>query len=335
MSSLPVLLIGGAGTVGRQTALNLRAAHPDLPLLIGGRDLGRALAAAAEIGGAEGVEIDLSAPDLNLGDRAVGAVAIFVHDASLGSIAYALSHAVPHVGISTGTFEIAPEIAAYVHRPTAPVVLGSEWLAGAAVLATLHLAKGFHRLERIALSAVLDDQDIGGPAADADYARLTSVSPAALTLVDGRYHWRTQAEDKVVVHAADGEAMEGFAYSPFDIVALSAQTAAKDIRFDVAVGTSSSRRAGRSYSTEILIDLQGLDPAGGALHTRHALVHPRGQAPLTALAVASILERVAGLDGAQPPDPGLYFPESLAAPDLFVARALESGAVLTNLKTGR
>jgi len=335
MSLPPILLIGGSGTVGKQTALALRGTHPGYPLLIGGRDLARARATAAEIEAAEGVRIDLAAPDLGLGDRAVAAVAIFVHDDSLGSLAYALSRSAPHIGISTGTFEIAPTIAAYVHRPSAPVVLGSEWLAGAAVLTTLHLAKGFVRLDRIALSAVLDDQDIGGPAADADYARLTSVSPAALTLVDGRYHWRTQAESDVVVHAADGEAMEGFAYSPFDIVALAAQTGAKDIRLDVAVGASSTRRAGEAYSTEILIDLEGVDHTGASVHTRHALVHPRGQAPLTALAVALQIERIAGLDDAPPPGPGLYFPEGLVAPELFVGRALASGASLIQLKTGR
>ena len=335
MSPLPILLIGGAGTVGKQTALTLRAAHPHLPLLMGGRDLARAKQAATEIGGAEGVQIDLSASDLGLGDRAVSAVAIFVHDDTLGSLRYALAQSVPHVGISTGTFEIAPEIAAYVHRPTAPVVLGSEWLAGAAVLTTLHLAKAFSRLDRIALSAVLDDQDIGGPAADADYTRLTSVSPAALTLIDGRYHWRTQVDGDVIVRAADGEALEGFAYSPFDIVALAARTDATDIRLDVAVGASSSRRAGQAYSTEILIDLEGVDPSGAGLHSRHALVHPRGQAPLTALAVASILERVTALDGAPPVGSGLYFPEGLVDPDLFVTRALASGAVLTEVKTGQ
>lgn len=335
MSSSPILLIGGAGTVGKQTAMSLRATHPDIPLLIGGRDLARAKQAAAEIGDGEGVQIDLTASDLGLGERDVSAVAIFVHDDTLGSLKYALSRSVPHVSISTGTFEIAPEIAAYVHRPTAPVVLGSEWLAGAGVLTTLHLAKGFARLDRIALSAVLDEKDIGGPAADADYARLTSVSPAALTLIDGRYHWRTQAEGDVVVHAADGEALEGFPYSPFDIVALAARTDATDIRLDVAVGVSSSRRAGHTYSTEIIIDLEGVDPSGAVVHTRHALVHPRGQAPLTALAVASILERVAALDGGPPVGPGLYFPEGLVNPDLFVARALTSGAVLTKVKIGQ
>jgi len=37
MSPHPILLIGGSGVIGRSTARQLRAAYPDVPLLIGGR----------------------------------------------------------------------------------------------------------------------------------------------------------------------------------------------------------------------------------------------------------------------------------------------------------
>lgn len=73
----PILLIGGAGTVGRQAARFLRETYPELPLLIGGRDLARAQQAAAGIGNAEGVAVDLDAQDIGLGARPVSAIAIF------------------------------------------------------------------------------------------------------------------------------------------------------------------------------------------------------------------------------------------------------------------
>lgn len=72
----PILLIGGSGVVGRWAARFLREAHPDLPLLIGGRNLARAEEAAAAIGKAEGVALDLAADDLGLGERPVSAVAV-------------------------------------------------------------------------------------------------------------------------------------------------------------------------------------------------------------------------------------------------------------------
>lgn len=74
MSTHPILLVGGSGTAGRWTARFLREAHPDVPLLIGGRDLEKARQVAAEIGGTEGVKIDLRADNLGLGARQVSAV---------------------------------------------------------------------------------------------------------------------------------------------------------------------------------------------------------------------------------------------------------------------
>ena len=69
MSPHPILLIGGSGAVGRWAARFLRDAHPDTPLLIGGRDLDKTRRVAAEVGHAEGVVVDLGADDLGLGER--------------------------------------------------------------------------------------------------------------------------------------------------------------------------------------------------------------------------------------------------------------------------
>lgn len=66
-----ILLAGGTGAIGRLTARSLRAAHPDLPPLVGGRDLGRAEEAGAEIGTAQAVVLDPTADDFGLGENAV------------------------------------------------------------------------------------------------------------------------------------------------------------------------------------------------------------------------------------------------------------------------
>ena len=67
-------------------------------------------------------------------------------------------------------------------------------------------------------------------------------------------------------------------------------------------------------STEIIIELAGEDHAGRPLRTRHAVVHPEGQMPLTGLGVAMVLERLVGLDGKPPTPAGLYFPYQLLDP---------------------
>lgn len=245
MRDTPILLIGGSGVVGRRTAEQLRAANPAAALLIGGRTLARAQHVAAEVTHAEGVAIDLDADDIGLGDRPIGAIAIFLKDDRLAALRFAQARGVAHLSISSGTFEIGPEVSAFIHRSSAaPVVLGSEWLAGAAVLPILHLASNVPHLTDIVIDAVLDEEDIGGPAADIDLHRLTELAPAALTRRNGAFFWRNGDDAKVSFRAIDGMTMDAFAYSPLDIAALAAVTNAPNIQLNVAVGTSSSRRLG-------------------------------------------------------------------------------------------
>ena len=214
MSLAPILLIGGSGVVGRWTARSLRAAHPDAPLLIGGRDLAKAEEAAAEIGHAEGVVLDLAADDLGLGERPVSAVAVFFTDERIAGLRFAQSRGVPHISISSGIYEIGPEVAAYMHEPdAAPVVLGTEWLVGATTVPTLEFAKAFGRVHDIAIGALLDEQDTFGPAAAADLERQTKTMPAALTRRDGAYLWRVGDDAKAEFRAVDGTEMEASAFS--------------------------------------------------------------------------------------------------------------------------
>jgi hypothetical protein len=78
-------------------------------------------------------------------------------------------------------------------------------------------------------------------------------------------------------------------------------------------------------STEIIIELTGLDQAGQPLQTRHAVFHPGGAAPLTAIGVAMILERLAGLDNKPAPPPGLYFPYQVLKPAEYLAQLEQEG----------
>jgi len=331
MSLAPILLVGGSGVVGRWAARFLRAAHPDLPLLIGGRDLARSEKAAGEVGNAEGVALDLAADDLGLGERSVSAVAVFFTDERIAGLRFAQSRGVPHISISPGIIEIGPEVAAYIHDPdAAPVVLGTEWLVGATTVPTLEFAKAFGRVHDIAIGALLDEQDAFGPAATADLERQTKTMPAALTRRDGAWFWRVGDEAKARFRAADGTEMEASAFSPYDVVGLATATGAPNVRFSLAVGVSSTRRCGEPMSTEIIIELAGEDHAGQPLRTRHAIVHPEGQMPLTGLGVAMVLERLVGLDGKAATPAGLYFPYQLLDPAAYFARLKQiGGAVMT------
>ena len=319
--------------IGLETARLLRAAHPDAPLLLGGRDLAKAEKAAAEIGNARGVALDLAADDLGLGEQAVSAVAVLPKDDRIAGLRFAQARGVPHLNISGGLTEIGPEVAAYMDAPNAaPVVLGAEWLVGATSVPTLEFAREFGRVDDITIGALIDEQDGGGPATAEDFERLTKTMPAALVRRDGAYVWIMGDEAKAEFRAVDGTAMEAEAFSPYDVVGLASALGAPNVRFNLAEGVSSSRRRGEPLSTEILIELAGTDGAGGPLRTRHAVVHPGGGMPLTAVGVAMILERLTGLDGQPATPPGLYFPYQLLEFDAYFARLKQTGGTIVKLE---
>jgi len=334
MSFDPILLLGGSGAIGHQTVRAIHATYPDLPLLIGGRDLTRAQNAAAEYGGAEGVLIDAASADLGLGQRKISAVVVLYKDPSLAALRFAQSRGVPHLSISSGVFEIAPEIASFMNAPdAAALVLGYEWLVGATTVPALHLTKSFGQVDEIRIGALVDEEDIGGPAVAADFEHLNHLMPAALTRRDGVYLWREGSDTRVVFSALDGTQIDATGFSSIDVVGLASSTGAQNVQFDLGMGITSSRRRGGKFSTEIIIDISGLDLKGEALHTRHAVVHPGGAAQLTGMGIALLLERLVGLDGKPPVKAGLYFPYQILDASHYLARLAQEGGQLLALPT--
>lgn len=324
----PVLIIGGSGIVGSQAAKILRKLHPALPITIGGRDLNKADAVASEIGSADAARIELGRPDLGLSpEDSYSAIAMFLKDDTLNSMKYAQAHEVPYLSVSSAAFEIAPEVARYIHRPQSiPFLMASQWLAGTATLPALHFASEFRSIEAIEIAALLDEQDMGGPAAYADYERITKAAPSSLILKDGNWFWATGADAAGSFKSVDGTEMQAQAYSPLDIVSLAAATDARSIRLDLAVGETASRRHGQPFSTEIIITISGQRKDGNTARVRYEIVHPSGQAPMTALGVAIGIERLLGLAGGKPVAPGLYLPNVLIDPAYMVQRLKEFGA---------
>lgn len=328
----PVLLMGGSGAIGQHTARAIRAAHPTIPLLIGGRDLAKAEQSARQIGGAQGVKIDPASENLGLGEQQVSAVLVFYMDHALAGLRFAQKRRVPYLSISSGVFEIAPEIATYMHTPDAsPVVLGYEWMSGATTVSVLRIAKAFRRVNDISINALVDEEDTGGPAVAADFEHLSKMQPAALTRRDGRFMWREGDEAKVSFRAIDGTEIEAAGFSSIDVAGLAAATGASNVEFNLATAISSTRRQGGPKSTEIIIELTGEDVTGKALSTRHAVFHPAGAALLTSLSVTMLTERLLGLDGLPPTAPGLYFPYQLLDEAAFFARLKQEGGALRSL----
>lgn len=326
----PVLLVGGAGLVGRTAARTFRALHPEVTLAIAGRDLAKARTVADTVAPADAVRVDLARRDLGLPhDAPFGAIAVFLRDDTLNTLRFAQDRDIPYLSLSTGSFELAPEVALHQQRPDrSAVLLQSHWLGGAASLPALAAARAFARVDAIRIGAVLDPEDMGGPAADADYERLTGAAPHAFVRQDGAWRWATGDAGTRTFRTVDGAAVTGATYAPFDTLSLAAATGARDVRFDLVVGDSASRRRGEPFSTELVVELDGVRADGMRATDRIELVHPQGQAPLTALFVALGLERLLGLDGAPPPPPGLHLPDTLLSPDTALRHLRAIGATV-------
>jgi len=333
MSCDPILLIGGAGIVGRQTARFLRTAHPDVPLLIGGRDRSKAERAAAEIGNAEAVTIDLATADLGLAGRPIGAIAIFFTDTTTAALRVAQRRRVPYISISPALHEVGPEVAAYMQRPTAaPVVLGTEWLVGATTIPTLEFAKSFRRVDTVRLGAVLGERDATGPAGFDDLERQTQTVPAIQARRDGIWVWRHDDDLKAELQTVNGTTLTAMALSPHDVVALATETSASNVEFNLAIRKDADHAHGEPMSTEILIELRGIDHTDQPLTTRHAVIHPEGQMPLTGLGVALVLERLLGFDDKPATPAGLYFPYQLLDSQRYFDQFERAGGIIKELE---
>ncbi|MFB4391827.1 MULTISPECIES: NAD(P)-dependent oxidoreductase [unclassified Pseudomonas] len=336
MSQAPILLLGGTGAIGHRTITALRAAHPDIPLLLASRDIDKAHKAAEEVGNAQGVVIDTSADDLGLGDQPVSAVLVLYMDHTLASLRFSQARGIPHLSISSGVFEIAPQIAQYMHKPNrSAIVLGYEWMVGATTVATLHIAKAYRKVHDIRIHALVDDQDTGGPTVATDFEHLNKMLPAALTRQDNAFIWREGEEAKVSFCAVDGTEIDANGFSSIDVTGLAAATDSENVQFNMAIAVSSTRRSGLPMSTEILIELAGEGANGEPMASRHALIHPAGAAALTGLSIAMLLERLIGLDGQPLPVAGLYFPYQLLDAATYLKRLGKEGGELRELEPVR
>lgn len=322
-----VLILGGSGQAGAGAAALLRRWHPELPLTIAGRDIDRAQRVADELGAATAVTIDLASGDLGLPvDHSYSAVVAALWDNHLHGLRYAQHHQVPYLSISSGLVEIAPEVVASAQRASASAVLmASHFCAGAVVLAALHLAREFDRIDTIRIGAVLDELDTGGPSGTADLERWSTATSAGLVRRDGVFTWVTGPDTQMDVPRADGTVLPGQSIAILDVPSLALATGAPNVRFDFAVGESAGRDRGGPASIEVRIDLEGVGPTGAPLSASRYLLHPGGQRPLTALSIALGVERLLGLRGEAAP-PGIHSPESLLDPAYAVERMVETGA---------
>ncbi|MFA2811473.1 hypothetical protein [Bacillus mycoides] len=320
----PVLLIGGSGMVGKNAAEHLRRFHPELPILIGGRNLEKAQTVANKLGNAQAIQIDLERPNLGLPeDIQLSAVGTFFRDGGFYSQRWAQNKRIPFLFISGYEHEIGKHTAIYLHGPLAsPVVIATHWMGGIPIALATHYARQFRNIETINISVVFDPEEEIGPDGSLQYEG--EISPYPLFFQDGRWTWAKNEMDSVrTIKTVDGSIQEASAFSSTDILSLGAM-ASKSARFDFLAHESSGRKSGGKISHDIIIEITGELKDGTLTTVRREIVYPDNQSSMTGLGAAIGLEQVMGLVGTAP-GPGLYFPENIIDPLHLEQRLKQTG----------
>ncbi|MBJ7329752.1 MAG: hypothetical protein JHC95_07645 [Solirubrobacteraceae bacterium] len=337
-----VLIAGGYGVVGTQIAGLLRARHPDLPLLLGGRSIERATTAAHALGAA-GALLDVSAADpLDGLDGTPAAIVTAVNDADDRLLDAALAHDIPLVDITRWTARVQTAVArCAVARPGAPVLLASGWMAGVVpLLAAWAAGEDDAPAHRIDVAVRYELADRSGPDS---FAYMDRFAERFEITIDGRQQLVPGLSDGRRATFADRSRARCYRFDTpeqFTLpVTLGVPTVATRIGFDSAVATRSMvglRRVGalRALSHPRLTRIrhallhQSGDGAGAQVRidvhreTSTTTVHvadPLGQSHLTAAGALVAVERVLALDGAASEPEGARFSEQHPDPDGAVA----------------
>jgi hypothetical protein len=324
-----VLIAGGYGVVGSWIARELRAAHPNLGLVIAGRNPESGGRLAAEVG-AETARLDVGDPETGL--KQIGPVDLVVaslQDPGDNLAMAALAGGAGYITITQGPDSLSL-LAIASRRAGRPALVLSYWLAGATTFAAMEAAKARMSVERIELAALYDPADPIGPMTASDSAGFFGAG--ALVRQGAAWVREDPTAGARTISRRDAPPFEARSMSVLDVPGLAATTLAPNIRFDLGVGPSMGALRGGGASTEIYIDLWGQDRAGDPRALRTVVSDPKGQAHLTALGVVIGSERLLGLDGEPPLGPGIAFPEDSIDSAYATRRLRELGVTIERLE---
>ena len=336
MSVKTILLAGGYGLVGAMAARALRAAHPDVTILIGGRNPDKAAVLVRELGNARAVKIDMTAPapleDLN---EEIDAVFCFVHDRDDRMLKDAMARGVAYGDITRGMTE---QLRAYVTaaaapRASAPVLFTSNWMAGVPSVLAMHMAEEFSQVTSIDLSILYYNADKTGP--DSGDAASSLAEPFAAR-IGGQWVSVPSMSDGRTVTFPSGLTRNVYRMSMADAATLTQATGARDVAvrlgLDGKLALSFMRVmlklglwplvaklngqpgqvSGKGAAHEFVIKMAGKLKNGMSAQKRLTLLDPKGQAHLTALGALNGIEAMLGI-GREPLRAGVAVPET--APD--------------------
>ncbi|MEM6256003.1 MAG: saccharopine dehydrogenase [Cyanobacteria bacterium P01_D01_bin.156] len=336
MTQNSILIAGGYGVVGQQLATLIRQRHPDLPLIIAGRNLAKAQTLAQELGNASGFQLDTEQPKPLQGEkpRAVVAVVNDSHDYLLMDV---VQQGIPYLDVTRWTERLRSSIAKLASNSLkAPVLFSSGWMGGIAAVLAVAATQTLQTVESIDIGVLFSLQDKSGPNSVEYMDRLATPFD---TLIDGQPKQVFPYTDPRTITFPNGYTTPVYRFDTPDQLTLpqttGAKTVAARIAFDDAFSTNLLRfltrsgiwklisgdrfkplrhallyNPGSGASHQIHITATGQDANGSARTVTATIVDPQGQTHLTALGALVQLERLLGLDKGVPPAPGIVFPDT-------------------------
>ncbi|MGK2741987.1 hypothetical protein ACSHT0_13920 [Tepidicaulis sp. LMO-SS28] len=353
MTSPAILIAGGYGVVGAETARLLRRHYPDLPLLLGGRSPEKGAALAAELGNAKAVRLNLEAEGPLLeGEAAPAAVLAALHDGTNRLLDYALTHDAAYVDIARAGDELTRALVFAAQRsPARAVIFASNWMAGVPATLAADMVGGMSRVTRLDLSILFYGKDRGGP----DSATAVDGIDAPFISRAGKA-WRMAPAMTAPLRLRfpSGKKATAYRVNMPDVLTLPLASGAENSTVRLAVDDPignflsmfllrsrlwkllprETRRGlihnpGPGARHEIVIEAEGFDGNGKPARKRLGLLDPQGQVHLTAIGAFYQLERALGFAGDAPLRPGPAFSETAPAPQRLRALLKMEGVEIT------
>jgi hypothetical protein len=347
MVSAPLLIAGGYGLVGEQTARLLRQRHPELPLLLGGRNPGRGQALADALD-ARTVAIDVRAerPLADLPERPAAVLAA-VSDPAEQLLIDAMRSGIPIADINRSGHPsiLDAAVVASRERPSAPVLMAGSWFAGVTALMAAAASRELEAAERLVITVLASSDDRVGPDSWGFADRLAWPYYAMRGGQRQPVHPLTSVRQ---VRCADGGERPAALVGTLEQTTLPITLGVPTVETRMALQSPASlygliglKRTGvlralarpslRGIRAALLQrpgsgDFAGLTVTAcrGASRVRVDLLDTRGQGHLSAVGAACAAERVLG-----PGLPaGLSFPEQSAEPETDFEMLRQAGVVI-------
>lgn len=346
----PLLIAGGYGLVGSQTARVLRERHPDLPLVLAGRHPAGARGLAASLRATTArIDVTEERPLRSLPDRPAAVLAA-VTDPDDHLLVDAMRQGIPIADISRGGQAAVLDafVRAAAVRPRAAVLLSGSWMSGLTALAAAAVVREIERAERVDVSVLVSSGDVVGddswgfskrlawPYQVMTGGRRQSVHPLTgvrqVRCPDGRERpaVRVGTLEQISLPIALGVPTVETRMAPQDaaalwaLVGLKRSGALRTLELPALRGVREAllHRSGPGDFAGF-----GVTARGDGREASIEVLDVRGQAHLNAIGAARAAERVLGLAGVELP-PGVSFPEQSAAPAADLGALDEAGVVL-------